>query len=175
MSFLNPTGVTTLWSRMMNYLTGSHVKTSVVSGATDVDGALTKLQTKTGTATLTTTAKNLSGAVNELNSGIGDLNDTGLGEPTLSKSVNRASKILQPKSIGEYGATAGYDALSEPWNLTFFETSTGDSTNPTTEGSWRIIQTGDTNYGSQLAFQVNSIGIYQRNKLAGTWGAWTKL
>lgn len=105
MSFLNPTGVTTLWSRMINYLTGAHVKTSVVSGATDVDGALTKLQTKTGTATLTTTAKNLSGAVNELDSGLDaqsqQIDDLGPYNRLDSDSTIAALSAAQGKALDE--------------------------------------------------------------------------
>lgn len=43
MGFLNDAGVTILWSRMRNYMTGDNVKTLAIDGAINVDEALTTL------------------------------------------------------------------------------------------------------------------------------------
>ena len=46
MGFLNDAGVTTLWSRIKNYMTGNNVKTLAIDNATNVDEALTALNTE---------------------------------------------------------------------------------------------------------------------------------
>lgn len=141
MSFLNPTGVTTLWSRIINYLTGSHVKTSVVSGATDVDGALTKLQTKTGISALTTQATDLSGAVNELNSDATEMKAT--DNAIESGLAIVANGDTHPAiKVGQYVYVKGHSILAEEMYIASEAIPTDD---PLTTSNLTALNAGSLN------------------------------
>lgn len=133
MSFLNKTGLSYLWTKIKNYLTGAHVSTSVISGATDVDGALTKLQTKIGTATLTTQAKNLSGAVNELDSEIVNVED---GLAIVANGDTHAAI-----ASGQYVYVKGHSTLAEG----MYKATAEIATNGALSNSNLVIATGGLN------------------------------
>lgn len=94
MSFLNNAGVTTLWSRIKAYLTGAHVASSAITGATNVDDALTALDGSIDTldgniSTLSGDVSNLSGQIEELDA----VETLGISDITMTSGAIEGSNI----------------------------------------------------------------------------------
>jgi len=72
-------------------------------------------------------------------------------------------------------ADTAYSSYAEDGKLKFVRTATGATNNPTSTGNWQILETGDANYGFQLAMQTDSDNVYFRRKYTGTWRSWVNL
>ena len=92
---------------------------------------------------------------------------------SLNDKINTSQYKIVAKSINTQGATDGF-ANSEDYNLTCFVAKSGGSGNPTSSGSWFIMQAGSGNFGWQLALQADSNKLYTRRKYTGNWEAWVE-
>ena len=199
MGFLNDAGVATLWSRIRSYMTGDHVKTSAVNNATNVDQALTALNTtnnavESGLAVVAngdTHAAIASGQYvyvknhSSLTEGLYKTTAAVDANGSLVNKVESASNVLsqQSQQIGDLNsALSGGDVLRNV-DLNDYKTAgawvIGDVRTVTNAPATSLSGYYGTlyvrkNYGflKQIFIGENGSAIRQSNDLGSSWGTW---
>lgn len=152
--------------------TASGTATAFVSGITqNAQGVISP--TRASVPTASTSVAGLVQLNNTLTSSSTSQALTAAQGKALNDKINTNQYKTVAKSVNTQGATDGF-ANSEDYNLTCFIAKAGGSGNPTSSGSWFILQAGSGSFGWQLAIQADSNKLYTRRKYTGNWEAWVE-